>query len=124
LLQRRKISVGEVLFVGKETNRLENVQSGLVHDWSEASAIYRNPELYPWKTEIVPELRTIPCKTLAEEIGISTRAMRSIRNGHSNPSAATKAAPLKALDDRAKRGRKPANKRPVRDKTKRATKRG
>ncbi len=120
LLQRREISVGEILFVGKETNRLEDVQNGLVHDWSEVSAIYRNPELDPWKTEILPKLKAIGCKSLAGEVGISTRAMRSILNGHSNPSGKTKAALLTALEDRTKRPHKAAKKTSVRRKMKSA----
>jgi DNA-binding XRE family transcriptional regulator len=124
LLQRREISLGEIVFVGKETNRLEDVHNGLVHDWSEVSARYRNPELDPWKTEILPKLKTIPYKTLAAEVGISTRAMRSIRNGHSNPSATTKAALLKALEARSRRLLRSAKTRQAGGKTKGRKKRG
>jgi hypothetical protein len=86
----------------KETDRLEEVQNGLVHDWSEVSAIYRNPELDTWKTEIIPELKKIPCSELPEASGTSQRAIRAIRNGHSKPSAETKAALLKVVERREK----------------------
>ena len=43
LLQRRHVSVGSIMYVGKETNRLEDVDNGLVHDWSEVYSVYKNP---------------------------------------------------------------------------------
>lgn len=43
LLQRRTVIVGEVVYIGKETNRLEEVEQGLVHDWEEVQLVFREP---------------------------------------------------------------------------------
>src|SRR5207244_263072 len=59
MLERRRVGVSSVVCVGKETNRLESVQQGLVHDWSEVYSIYQNPELDSWRTEILPQLKTV-----------------------------------------------------------------
>ena len=69
LLQRRHVRVASILCVGKETNRLESVQQGLVHDWSEVYTLYRNPELDAWRSEILPRLKQIRAKVLSEATG-------------------------------------------------------
>lgn len=43
LLQRRPVSLGELVHIGKETNRLEDVEQGLVHDWDEVQLVFREP---------------------------------------------------------------------------------
>jgi len=91
LLERRRVGAQSIVCVGKETNRLESVQQGLVHDWGEVYSIYHNPELDPWRTEILSILKTIPAQILAELAHVSTRTIRSIRNGHSVPSPKTRA---------------------------------
>lgn len=90
LLERRRIGAQSIVCVGKETNRLESVQQGLVHDWGEVYSIYKNPELDPWRREIVPILKTIPARILAELAQVSTRTIRSVRNGNSVPSPKTR----------------------------------
>ncbi len=76
--------------MGKETNRLESVQQGLVHDWSEVYTLYRNPELDAWRNEILPQLRPISRKILSEATGITQRAISSILNGYNLPSSKTR----------------------------------
>lgn len=43
LLQRRPVTPGEVVYVGKETNRLEEVEAGAIHDWKEVQLAVREP---------------------------------------------------------------------------------
>ncbi len=43
LLQRRPVILGELVYIGKETNRLEEVEQGLVHDWDEVQLVFREP---------------------------------------------------------------------------------
>jgi hypothetical protein len=90
LLQRRHVSVASIHCVGKETNRLELVQQGLLHDWSDVYTLYRNPELDAWRNDIIPGLKRLPRKALSEATGITQRAIRSILNGYSLPSAKTR----------------------------------
>jgi hypothetical protein len=84
------------MYVGKETNRLEDVENGLVHDWSEVYSVYKNPAHEEWRA-VLPQFKKIPSRTLAAVAGISTRAIKAIRNGHSVPSLKTRRLLLKHL---------------------------
>lgn len=42
LLGRRPIRLGELVHIGKETNRLEEVEQGQVHDWDEVQLMFRD----------------------------------------------------------------------------------
>ncbi|HEV2126692.1 MAG TPA: hypothetical protein VGW38_28365 [Chloroflexota bacterium] len=44
LLQWRLVTLGELVHIGKEANRLEVVEQGLVHDWDEVQLVFREPE--------------------------------------------------------------------------------
>lgn len=44
LLRRRPVVLGELVHIGKETNRLEEVEQGLVHDWDEVQLVFREPQ--------------------------------------------------------------------------------
>ena len=46
LLQRWPVTLREVVHIGKETNRLEEVEQGLVHDWDEVQLVFREPNDY------------------------------------------------------------------------------
>lgn len=89
LLQRRHLRVERIRLVGKESNRLEDVEQGIVHDWGEVTNVYYDPQLDPWPN-VLNSLRPFPARQLAKIAGISTRALRAIRNGHSRPSEDTR----------------------------------
>lgn len=92
LLQRRAAHMAQLRYVGKESNKLEEMDAGLVHDWDEVRNIYNDPEDAVWETEILPRLKEIPAKELAKAAGISVRAVKAIRNGHAVPQPKTRAA--------------------------------
>jgi hypothetical protein len=92
LLGRRSVRAAHVLYVGKESNHLEAVEAGLVHDAEEVVAVYRDADAESWEREILPRLKRIPCKQLAEAAGVSERTIKRIRNGHQKPSRAVLAA--------------------------------
>jgi hypothetical protein len=78
LLQRRRVVLGELVHIGKETNRLEEVEQGLVHDWPEVQLVFREPRGDSWATEVLPVLRSIPRMELARATGASKRTLRDI----------------------------------------------
>lgn len=43
LLRRRPVVLGELDHIGKETNRLEDAEQGMVHDWAEVQLVFREP---------------------------------------------------------------------------------
>ena len=57
LLQRRPVVLDDLVHIGKETNRMEEVEQGLVHDWKEIRLMFREP-----KVTHLPELsKCIAC---------------------------------------------------------------
>jgi hypothetical protein len=90
LLQRRTIAVGYVTHVGKESNRLEEVNAGLLHDPDEVYTEYTDPSHDPHWQLALQQLKRIPVKTLAAETGLSRSQLIAIRNGHARPRAANR----------------------------------
>jgi hypothetical protein len=85
LLPRRNVRAAELIYIGKEANRLEDVDAGLVHAVDEVQSVYRDPRDDPWLTDAVPVLGVITRRTLAAAVGVSTRTIKSYLNGHSRP---------------------------------------
>ncbi len=87
LLRRRQVrSVPELLaYVGKESNRLEEVEAGLGHDPEEVYTQYPDPRRDPWRALVQPVLKDIPAKRLAEETGLAMSTIKAARNGHTVP---------------------------------------
>ncbi|MEZ4492454.1 MAG: helix-turn-helix transcriptional regulator [Dehalococcoidia bacterium] len=83
LLTRRHVEVSGIRYIGKESNQLEDVEFGLVHDRDEVLTEYSNPN------EILAEalfaLDSMTRQEVADAIGISKRAYQAIRNGNSRP---------------------------------------
>jgi hypothetical protein len=46
LLQRSPVLLGDLVHIGKETNRLEDVEQGMVHDWDEVQLVFREPQAH------------------------------------------------------------------------------
>ena len=86
LLQRRHIKIDELKYIGKESNSLEEVASGLVHSERNVYTEYvdRRRE---WVTKLLPAMRKIKLKLLVEACKgrISRRALIDMRAGRSMP---------------------------------------
>ena len=87
LLQRRHIRVGQIKYIGKESNSLEDVESGLIHSEQSVYTEYPDPRRDEWQTKILPALKAIPLKSLVEacEGKLSRRALIDLRAGRSRP---------------------------------------
>jgi len=77
----------DVAYIGKESNELEAVDAGLVHDSNEVITIYADEQDESWKRDVLSALKRIPCKQLAEAAGVSERTIQRIRNGHQTASS-------------------------------------
>ncbi|MCZ6858071.1 MAG: hypothetical protein O7F70_08740 [Gemmatimonadetes bacterium] len=86
LLYRREVHVGSIVYVGKESNRMEDVEHGVVHDRQDVQDAYTDPRHDEWVTLVVPVLKVVPASVLAQASGLSTRTIKSLRNEHSRPS--------------------------------------
>lgn len=85
-LQRRAVRAASIVYVGKESNFLEEVERGLVHDWDEVLEVHEDPRRHPWFAHVVPVLKRMPSRLLAERTGLSQRWIKSLSNGRSRPS--------------------------------------
>ena len=60
--------------IGKESNALEEVDSGMVHDAAKVYTEYPDPRRDEWETKIRPTLVRIPLSQLVKETGMSRRS--------------------------------------------------
>jgi len=86
LLRRRPVRATSVTYVGKESNRVEDVERGLVHDWRDVLETCEQPDK-SHLAELLRKLKHIPAVKLAEAAGVSVRTIKAIRNGRATPSA-------------------------------------
>jgi hypothetical protein len=87
LLQRRRMWVKQLKFIGKESNGLEEVQSGRVHSEDRVYAEYVDRRRDEWTTRIRPMLRKMPLRVLLKKCRgrLSRRAIIDLRAGRSRP---------------------------------------
>lgn len=87
LLQRRRVDIGLIKYIGKESNAIEDVDSRLIHSTDEVYTEYVDPRRDEWETVILPGLKEISLAELVEKTGMSRRAIIDLRAGRSRPHA-------------------------------------
>jgi hypothetical protein len=85
LLQRRHVQIEQIKYIGKESNSIEDVESGLAHSEADVYTHYPDPRRDEWETQIRPALRKTPLSVLAEETGLSRRTLIYARTGKRKP---------------------------------------
>jgi hypothetical protein len=85
LLQRRHIEIGLIKYIGKESNNLEDVESGLIHSDQNVYTEYPDPRRDEWETKIAPALRRISLSKLQAETALSRRMLIKARSGKVRP---------------------------------------
>jgi hypothetical protein len=85
LLQRRHIRVDEVKCIGKESNSLEDVESGLIHCPQNVYTEYPDPRRDEWETKIRRALRKVPLSVLQKKSGLSRMMLINARSGRTRP---------------------------------------
>jgi hypothetical protein len=90
LLRRRPVVAAYLVNVGKESNRLEDVQIGLVHNEEEIVSMFLPRRFDPWFRLVLPVLRRIPVSSLAQASGLDRRTIQGLRNRRVYPRAKTK----------------------------------
>jgi hypothetical protein len=85
LLQRRPVTAGRMILIGKESNRLEERATGelSVDDLDERLTTYEDHD--EWHRIVLPRLHELGSKAVAEAIRISVRRARDILRGRSLP---------------------------------------
>lgn len=87
LLQRRKIRISKIRYIGKESNFLEDVEAGMLHSPQFAYTEYPDKRRDEWETVILPALKAVPLHILVKhcEGKPSRRALINLRAGRSRP---------------------------------------
>ena len=85
LLSRRNVQIDRIRFIGKESNALEDVEAGLIHDGELVYTEYCDPARDEWSTRIRPVLKKTPLVLLISNTGLSRRALIDLRAGRSRP---------------------------------------
>jgi hypothetical protein len=87
LLQRRHIMIERVNMIGKESNSLENVETGLEHSEKNVYTHYVDPKRDDWTQKIRPALKKMPLKLVVQKCRgvLSRRALINLRAGRSKP---------------------------------------
>ena len=88
LLKRRHVLIDGITYIGKESNRLEDVESGLVQDEDEVYKEYPDKRRDQWQTKILPMLQSMKLADLIRLVPqMSRRALIDLRAGRSRPHA-------------------------------------
>lgn len=87
LLGRRHVGMDRIVYIGKESNRLEEVESGMVQDEDSVYTEYPDPRRDEWITVILPELKRRRLVDLVKETELSRRTLIDLRAGRSRPHA-------------------------------------
>jgi hypothetical protein len=87
LLQRRHLRIGDLMMIGKESNSLEEVEAGMVHDEDNVYTSYPDPKRSEWATKILPAIQRVDLTPLVKACRgrLSRRALIDIRAGRSTP---------------------------------------
>lgn len=85
LLGRRHVIINSVTFIGKESNKLEDVDAGAAADDRDVYTEYPDRRRDEWTTKTLPILRQASVKAIIDSTGIARRTVQRIRNGHSKP---------------------------------------
>jgi len=56
LLRRRHVRVERIIYIGRESNRLEEIEAGVIHSPESVYTEYPDPRRDEWQTRILPVL--------------------------------------------------------------------
>jgi hypothetical protein len=91
LLSRRPVQLGSLVYMGKESNALEQVAQGLVHSRAEVQPVYQPPQLTLWDLIYRPAVCKVPLKRLVALTGLTEREIRYYWTGKRRPPPAVEA---------------------------------
>jgi len=85
LLGRRSIEAFRFVYVGKESNRLEEAQQGMLHDEEQAVNRYDDPRHGDFEEFVLPVVGHISLSRLVSATGLHSSTLKRIRAGTSRP---------------------------------------
>ncbi|MGD0798489.1 MAG: hypothetical protein ABR910_12270 [Acidobacteriaceae bacterium] len=112
LLRRRHLGIDLVRYIGKESNRLEEVDAGLIHNEEGVYTEYTDQSRDEWQMKILPALKRLPLAILIAETGLCRRALLDIRAGRSRPHVGNQIRLIEIATLMGRECDSPARKRP------------
>jgi len=85
LLRRRHVRVERIIYIGKESNRLEETEAGIIHSPESVYTEYPDTRRDEWQTRILPILQKIPIAILKRFSGRSRSMLVRTLAGTSRP---------------------------------------
>jgi hypothetical protein len=85
LLYRRHVRIDLIKYIGKESNSLEEVDSGLIHSTENVYTEYTDQRRDEWETKIRPALNSISLSVLQKQTGLGRRTLIYARTGKKRP---------------------------------------
>jgi len=85
LLERRHIQAGQIKYIGKESNSLEDVEAGLIHSAENVYTEYIDMRRDEWQTVPLPILKKMPLVYLVKVSRLARSTLIEIRAGRSRP---------------------------------------
>jgi hypothetical protein len=85
LLRRRHVRVERIIYIGRESNRLEEIEAGVIHSPESVYTEYPDPSRDEWQTQILPILKKIPIAALMRVSSRSRSMLRRAMAGRSRP---------------------------------------
>jgi len=86
LLRRRVVrAIGHPAYIGKEANKLEAVQAGLVHSRDDVLNLYPDARHDAWQELVLPVVKEMDAAMLAKATAISPRQIRNVQKGDVAP---------------------------------------
>jgi hypothetical protein len=99
-LRRRIVEVGRIVYVGKESNRIEEIDAGVLHDEAEYLNVYQDPRRDPWITEVRPALQRISTGELQRSLKIGRSTAKRWKAGQARPRGKTLESVHRLVRDR------------------------
>jgi len=85
LLHRRHVRVERIVYIGRESNRIEEIEAGVIHSPESVYTEYPDPHRDEWETRVLPVLKTIPIGALMRFSGRSRSMLERALAGRSRP---------------------------------------
>lgn len=85
LLRRRHVRVERIIYIGRESNLLEEIEAGIIHSPESVYTEYPDPRRDEWQTKILPVLQKMPIAILKRFSGKSHSMLRRTIAGTSRP---------------------------------------
>lgn len=81
LLGRRHVAIDSIIYIGKESNRLEEVQEQSLLDPDAVYTEYPDPRRNEWATRVLPKLKAMPLRELMGRTALPRSTLQAIRGG-------------------------------------------